>query len=132
MKIGQVSAASGCQIETIRYYERIGLLKAPARTEAGYRHYTEDDIDRLRFVTRGRALGFSLDEIASLLRLAQDQGLSCDDVDRLARAHLADVQRFLRRAGDPYETLKRARPSSEPRVIEARARVWMAIGRHDT
>ena len=97
MKIGQVSAASGCQIETIRYYERIGLLKAPARTEAGYRHYTEDDIDRLRFVTRGRALGFSLDEIASLLRLAQDQGLSCDDVDRLARAHLADVQQ---RVGD--------------------------------
>ncbi|MCM2311504.1 MAG: helix-turn-helix domain-containing protein [Steroidobacteraceae bacterium] len=92
MKIGQVSAASGCQIETIRYYERIGLLKAPARTEAGYRHYTDADVDRLRFVARGRALGFSLEEIASLLRLAQDEGLSCDDVDRLARAHLADVQ----------------------------------------
>ncbi|WP_189447102.1 MerR family transcriptional regulator [Cognatilysobacter xinjiangensis] len=56
MKIGQVSAASGCQIETIRYYERIGLLKAPARTEAGYRHYTDADVDRLRFVARGRAL----------------------------------------------------------------------------
>ena len=92
MKIGQVSAATGCQIETIRYYERIGLLKAPARTEAGYRHYTDADVDRLRFVARGRALGFSLEEIASLLRLAQDEGLSCDDVDRLARAHLADVQ----------------------------------------
>ncbi len=97
MKIGQVSAASGCQIETIRYYERIGLLKAPARTEAGYRHYTDADVDRLRFVARGRALGFSLEEIASLLRLAQDEGLSCDDVDRLARAHLADVQQ---RVGD--------------------------------
>lgn len=97
MKIGQVSAATGCQIETIRYYERIGLLKAPARTEAGYRHYTDADVDRLRFVARGRALGFSLEEIASLLRLAQDEGLSCDDVDRLARAHLADVQQ---RVGD--------------------------------
>lgn len=97
MKIGQVSAASGCQIETIRYYERIGLLKAPARTEAGYRHYTDADVDRLRFVARGRALGFSLEEIASLLRLVQDEGLSCDDVDRLARAHLADVQQ---RVGD--------------------------------
>ena len=92
MKIGQVSAASGCQIETIRYYERIGLLKAPSRTEAGYRHYTDADVDRLRFVTRGRGLGFSLEEIASLLRLAEEDGLSCEDVDRLARGHLADVQ----------------------------------------
>ena len=93
MKIGQVSAASGCQIETIRYYERIGLLRAPSRTDAGYRHYTDADVDRLRFVTRGRALGFSLEEIASLLRLAEEDGLSCEDVDRLARAHLADVQK---------------------------------------
>ena len=93
MKIGQVSAASGCQIETIRYYERIGLLKAPSRTDAGYRHYTDADVDRLRFVTRGRALGFSLEEIASLLRLAEEDGLSCEDVDRLARAHLVDVQK---------------------------------------
>lgn len=93
MKIGQVSAASGCQIETIRYYERIGLLRAPSRTETGYRHYTCEDVDRLRFVTRGRALGFSLEEIASLLRLAEEDGLACDDVDRIARAHLADVQR---------------------------------------
>ncbi|GAB2519238.1 MerR family transcriptional regulator [Lysobacter humi (ex Lee et al. 2017)] len=93
MKIGQVSAASGCQIETIRYYERIGLLRAPSRTQTGYRQYTRDDVDRLRFVTRGRALGFSLDEIESLLGLAEEDGLACDDVDRIARAHLADVQR---------------------------------------
>lgn len=95
MKIGQVSAASGCQIETIRYYERIGLLKAPSRTEGGYRDYTDDDLDRVRFVTRGRALGFSLGEIESLLRLAEDDGMSCQEVDRIARSHLVDVQRRL-------------------------------------
>lgn len=93
MKIGQVSAASGCHIETIRYYERIGLLTPPVRTESGYRHYADGDVERLRFVTRGRALGFSLEEIASLLRLAEQDGMPCGDVDRLARTHLDDIRR---------------------------------------
>lgn len=93
MKIGQVSAASGCHVETIRYYERISLLTPPARSDSGYRQYKEADVDRLRFITRGRALGFSLEEIASLLRLAEEDEMACADVDRLARAHLGDVHR---------------------------------------
>ena len=93
MKIGEVSAASGCHIETIRYYERIGLMTSPARTESGYRQYRDADVERLRFITRGRALGFSLEVIASLLRLAEETDLPCSDVDRLARTHLVDVQR---------------------------------------
>ncbi len=93
MKIGEVSAASGCHIETIRYYERIGLMTAPERTASGYRQYRDADVERLRFITRGRALGFSLEEVASLLRLAEEAELSCGDVDRLARIHLADIQR---------------------------------------
>ena len=88
MKIGEVSASSGCHIETIRYYERIGLMTAPDRTASGYRQYRDADIDRLRFITRGRALGFSLEELKSLLRLAEESQLSCSDVDRLARIHL--------------------------------------------
>ena len=93
MKIGEVSAASGCHIETIRYYERIGLMTPPARTSSGYRQYHEGDVERLCFITRGRALGFSLEEVASLLRLAEETDLPCSDVDRMARIHLADVQR---------------------------------------
>ena len=92
MKIGEVSASSGCHIETIRYYERIGLLPQPDRTGSGYRVYGLGDIERLRFIARGRDLGFSLEEIRSLLQLSGDQELCCVDVDRLARSHLADIR----------------------------------------
>lgn len=92
MKIGEVAAASGCHLETIRYYERIGLLPHPARTQSGYRSYRSQDVERMRFITRGRELGFSLDEIRSLLRLADDPALSCEQVDALARHHLAEIQ----------------------------------------
>src|SRR5690606_1867317 len=83
MRIGEVAARSGCPPETVRYYERIGLLPAPPRTASGYRDYRPADADRLRFISRGRELGFSLAEIRSLLGLAEDDGLSCQDVDRL-------------------------------------------------
>ncbi|MBP7609452.1 MAG: helix-turn-helix domain-containing protein [Steroidobacteraceae bacterium] len=96
MQIGKAAAASGCHIETIRYYERVGLLPHPARTAGGYRNYRLEEVDRLRFITRGRELGFSLEEIRSLLALADDPALSCRDVDQLARHHLADIQQRVR------------------------------------
>ena len=91
MKISTVAANSGCNLETIRYYERIGLMPPPERTPKGYREYSEADVERLRFISRGRGLGFSLQEIRSLLRLAQDPGISCSEVDQLARKHLDDI-----------------------------------------
>ena len=91
MKISEAAAASGCHLETIRYYERVGLIPSPKRTGSGYRAYTPADVERLRFVSRGRELGFSLEEIRSLLRLNDDPKLSCSDVDALARVHLADI-----------------------------------------
>ena len=96
MKIGAAAAASGCHIETIRYYERVGLLPPPARTPGGYREYLPEEVERLRFITRGRELGFSLEEIRSLLALSDDPALSCHDVDELARHHLADIQQRMR------------------------------------
>src|SRR5690606_41081910 len=93
MKIGEVAERSGCHPETVRYYERIGLLPAPPRTPGGYRDYRPADADRLRFISRGRELGFSLEEIRSLLGLAEDDGLSCQDVDRLARGHRSEERR---------------------------------------
>ena len=95
MTIGEVAERSGCHPETVRYYERIGLLPAPPRTAGGYRDYRPADADRLRFISRGRELGFSLEEIRSLLGLAEDDGLSCQDVDRLARGHLLDIRNRL-------------------------------------
>ena len=95
MKISEAAAASGCHLETIRYYERVGLIPSPKRTGSGYRAYTPADVERLRFVSRGRELGFSLEEIRSLLRLNDDPKLSCGDVDALARVHLADIHQRL-------------------------------------
>nr|WP_273389245.1 helix-turn-helix domain-containing protein [Thermomonas hydrothermalis] len=91
MKISEAAAASGCHLETIRYYERVGLMPRPTRTGSGYRAYAPADVERLRFISRGRELGFSLEEIRSLLRLNDDPKLSCGDVDAVARAHLADI-----------------------------------------
>jgi len=96
VKISEASQASGCHLETIRYYERIGLMPSPTRTGSGYRSYSEQDVERLRFITRGRDLGFSLDEIRSLMRLDQDGDLACEDVTRLAQQHLIDVQERIR------------------------------------
>ena len=92
MKISEAATASGCHLETIRYYERIGLMPIPGRTGSGYRSYGPAGVERLRFITRGRDLGFSLEEIRSLFRLAQDPELSCAEVDQLARQHLCDIQ----------------------------------------
>lgn len=95
MKIGELAAATGCHFETIRYYEKVGLLPKPQRTASGYRAYRPGDIARVRFITRGRALGFSLDEIQSLFRLSESPGLTCVDVDALARRHLVEVREKL-------------------------------------
>ena len=92
LKIGEASAASGCHLETIRYYERIGLVPGPDRTNARYRDYRASDVSRLRFIHRSRSLGFSLDRIRGLLQLEGDAGISCDEVDRLARTHLSDIR----------------------------------------
>jgi len=96
MKIGEVAAASGCHLETIRYYERIGLLPLPERTSSGYRVYRPDDVRRLRFIARGRELGFSLEEIRSLLQLSDDSKLSCGEADRIARNHLVEIRQRIR------------------------------------
>jgi MerR family mercuric resistance operon transcriptional regulator len=90
-KIGVLSQRARCHIETIRYYERMGLLPMPARTEGGYRLYRLDHLKRLNFIRRGRELGFTLDEIRALFKLADDRGQACGEVRALAAAHLGDV-----------------------------------------
>jgi len=85
MKISEAAAASGCHLETIRYYERSGLMPAPARTASGYREYSPTEVDRLRFISRGRELGFSLEEIRSRAHASTtDPAMSCCDVDVIA------------------------------------------------
>ena len=105
--IGALSQRTGVNIETIRYYERIGLMPPPHRTGSGYRAYRPAEVDRLRFITRSRDLGFSLEEIGSLLHLAENARLSCEEVDALARRHLEDVRARLQDLRRMESELKR-------------------------
>ena len=92
MKIGELSRATGTNIETIRYYERIGLLPAPGRTAANYRSYGDAHRARLAFVRHSRDLGFTIEEIRSLLDLSDNPTRECDEADRIATRHLEQVQ----------------------------------------
>jgi MerR family mercuric resistance operon transcriptional regulator len=94
--IGAASKQTGCHIETIRYYERIGLLPAPNRSVSGYRRYGLEHLKRLMFVRRARDLGFTLEEVRRLLRLADRRERSCAQVRDLATGHLRDVQAKIR------------------------------------
>ena len=107
MKIGAAATASGCHLETIRYYERAGLMPAPARTASGYREYSAIEVERLRFISRGRELGFSLEEIRSLLSLDDDSAMSCCDVDVIAQKHLADIRDRIRALSNMAAELER-------------------------
>jgi MerR family mercuric resistance operon transcriptional regulator len=89
--IGELSRRTGCNIETVRYYERIGLLPKPAR-RGTYRRYGAEDVEWLALVRRARELGFTLDEVRALLRLAAGGQDACADVRAIAAAHLADVR----------------------------------------
>lgn len=90
--IGALSRESGVHLETIRYYERIGLLSAPPRSASGYRCYDDAAAQRLRFIRRGRELGFGIGEIKTLLQLADHRHQPCREADRLAQAHLIEVE----------------------------------------
>jgi MerR family mercuric resistance operon transcriptional regulator len=92
LTIGQLSDATGVNIETIRYYERINLLAAPPRTPGGHRSYRGEHIKSLKFVRRARELGFGIEAIRALLALAEGDNPSCKDVRNIAALHLADVR----------------------------------------
>ena len=89
--IGGLSQRTGVNIETIRYYEKIGLLPPPPRTEGGHRLYPEGHLRRLVFIRRSRELGFTLDEIRNLLGLVAG-GHACGDVQNAALAHLTNIR----------------------------------------
>lgn len=93
LNIGEAAQASGVSAKMIRHYEAIGLLPAARRTAAGYRVYGEPEVRMLQFIHRGRALGFSLERIAELLALWQDQGRASADVRALAEQHIAELNR---------------------------------------
>jgi len=88
----ELARRTGCNLETVRYYEKVRLLPEPPRTAGGYRSYDATHERRLRFVLRARELGFSLDEIRELLRLVDERDQPCGEARAVAAAHLEDVR----------------------------------------
>ena len=91
LRIGDLARATGTTVETIRYYERIGLLAKPLRTQGNYRAYSERDLKRLNFIRHSRGLGFDVPEVRSLLNLSDQPERDCNEADRIASGHLAAV-----------------------------------------
>ena len=92
-RIGDLADRTDTKVETIRYYERIGILPAPDRTSGNHQSYGPEHLGRLSFIRRARDLGFSIEEVRHLLSLSDQRNRSCSSVDAIARKHLADVDR---------------------------------------
>ena len=96
MKIGDLATASATPVDTIRYYEREGLLPAPARTSANYRAYDDSHLERLRFIRHCRHLDMSLDEVRQLLRVRDDPQADCRAANHVLDEHIGHVSRRIR------------------------------------
>jgi MerR family copper efflux transcriptional regulator len=106
MNIGQAAKASGVSAKMIRYYESIGLIANVVRTASGYRVYSDNDVHALRFISRARDLGFSVDQMADLLALWRDRSRASADVKAIALEHVKQLERKAQALQEMSETLK--------------------------
>ena len=126
LTIGQVAREAGVGVETVRFYERQGLIEAPTRRASGYRQFDESVVDRLRFIREAKELGFTLGEVKELLSLKLDPSSSCAEVKGRAEAKIADIEektRTLQRMKRALAKLTKAcsgnGPTSECPILEA-------------
>lgn len=117
MRIGQLASELGVSSQAVRFYERAGLLKEPARTDSGYRQYGPDDLKRLRFIRQAKELGFTLNEIGAMLRMHDAGHAPCAEVIAIAERHLAEVeaemqrlQRFRRQLSSALAQWRKVKP----------------------
>jgi len=119
MQIGTVADAAGVSVQTIRYYERIGVLPEPDRSSSGYRQYTPEAIHRLTFITRAQDLGFTLEEIRELLQLRVEEPGVCDTVKAKASLKIRTIQQKIRRLQKMEEALDTLVDSCEAKQTSA-------------
>lgn len=139
MKIGELARQTGTSVQTLRFYERSGLLPKPERTESGYRMYASGDLRRVELIRQAKGLGFSLDEIKRVLRLRQQGSCPCGEVVQMLEKHLHEtdeqirnLQRFRRELASTLEDWKKSGEEGVPgevicglieRTIRTRKRV---------
>ena len=126
LTIGEVAKDSGIGIETVRFYERKGLIAEPPRTDSGYRQYPEEVVGRIRFIRRAKELGFALKEISELLSLRVNPDTTCADVRKQAEFKISDVEEKIRALRRIETALKKLAascvgtgPASECPILEA-------------
>ncbi len=96
LRIGEVAGEAGVNVQTLRFYERRGLLKTASRRPSGYREYAPDSVRRVRFIKRAQQLGFTLNEVQELLRLRDDPSVPCPEVRATAQAKVAEIDEKIR------------------------------------
>lgn len=121
LSIGTLAKRTGTKVQTIRYYEQIGLLPEPGRTEGGQRRYGDADLDRLAFIRHARQLGFTLEPIRELLNLSDNPERSCAEVDAIAQRQLREVEARIARLEALRSELRRMlRECQADRVADCR------------
>jgi len=106
LTIGKVANLTGIGVETIRFYEKRGLIDAPPRTESGYRQYPKSTVARVRFIRHAKELGFTLREIRELMSIRLDPSVRCEDVRQIAQGKLADINERIQSLGRMRDTLE--------------------------
>ena len=127
MTIGQVSRKAGLSVETIRFYERRGLIPEPERTPSGYRKYAPGIPVQIKFIRHARELGFSLKEISELLALQDGAPDACDRVEEMTRRKIVDLDSQLQKTTSALRTLRRLVEASERHRCHAECRLLTAL-----
>jgi MerR family transcriptional regulator, copper efflux regulator len=129
--IGQVARQSGVGVETVRFYERRGLIPQPPRPESGFRRYPQEAVTRIRFIRRSKALGFSLREIKELLSLRVDSKTTCDEARGRAEAKIADIEGKVRHLGEMKRALTKLTAACRGKGPTAECPILEALGKQD-
>ena len=129
LRTGQLAKLAGVNVETIRYYERLGLIDEPQRLKSGYRQYTEEYVSRIKFIKRAQGLGFSLQEISELLALRVEADSVCEAVQRRAEAKIQDINEKMELLEQMRQTLFQLIAACQANKVTDNCPILSALGK---